>query len=76
MEEHTPSEPGGGDPGEEVLGEEPDDAHAAVCRGRASLTAWRNMVGKAQDVTVRNLAFVEVLSGRAVLTTTSYYAQH
>ena len=70
MEEYTPSEPGGEDPGEEMMGEEPYEAPeedaGAERKGREALEAWRAKVEENQDVMVRNLTFVETLSGRAV----------
>ena len=74
-EEYTPTEPGGDDPGDDMLGEEPheipgeDDGEkdgGAVKKGPEAFEAWQKTIEEAQDVMVRNLTFVEVLPGRAV----------
>ena len=78
-DEYTPTEPGGDDPGEDLLREEePGDVEdpgeagqsaaeaAGVKHGRAAMEAWQKRIEEAQDVAVRNVTFVEVLPGRAV----------
>ena len=79
VDEYTPTEPGGDDPGEELLmdgapgavegpGEAGQSAAeaAGVKRGHAAMEAWQKRIEEAQDVAVRNVTFVEVLPGRAV----------
>eukprot|EP00913_Durusdinium_trenchii_P015946 g14985.t1 len=75
LEEYTPTEPGGDDPGAEFMPEEEDGnpgedqavvGEAALQSGQTAYDAWQKEVQSAQDVAVKNLTFVEVLQGRAV----------
>ena len=79
LEEYTPTEPDGDDPGEDLLvadeeaadegpgeGGHAADEAASVKKGRAALETWQQRVEESQDVAVRNVTFVEVVAGRAV----------